>query len=199
MDDEDYVETQYSEAAKGEYRRRADEFVAALREHVELVSMRKGREREMPQYIDSTTTLENAAEAFNDAEFEWCGSFPLALASTGDDEDDLDDGEEPERPRNPVVTMVGRWDFRITDEDALIESGRAAYLDAWPDEDREDAETRVQSLVEAAAEVSHGGGPEALEAADGLEPERATFEFVLHDGGDDEEFEDDPFAIVRRS
>ncbi|MDO8145641.1 MULTISPECIES: hypothetical protein [unclassified Isoptericola] len=199
MDDEDYVETQYSEAAKDEYRRRADEFVAALREHVELVLTRKGREREIPEYFGSTTNLENAAEAFNDAEFEWCGSFPLALASTEDDDDDLDEEEEPERPLNPVVTMVGRWDFRVTDEDALIESGRAAYLDAWPDEDREDAEARVRSLVAAAAEVSHRGGPGALEMADGLEPERATFEFVLHEGGDDDEFDDDPFAIVHRS
>ncbi|WP_277210981.1 hypothetical protein [Isoptericola croceus] len=137
--------------------------------------------------------------AFNDAEFEWCGSFPLALVSTEED-DDLDDDEEPERPSTPVMTMVGRWDFQVTDEDALIEAGRVAYLEAWPDQEREDAELRVESLVAAASEVAHRGGPEALEAADGLTPVRAAFEFVLHDdGGDDEEFDDDPFGIVREA
>ncbi len=193
--DDEYVETQYTDASRDAYVRRAEELVAALWAHVDVVLSQKGLEREMPRYWESVTGLTDAASAFNEAEFDWCGSFPLPLVAP--DGVDEEESEEPGPGFGGVVTLLGRWDFRVTDEAALVEAGRSAYLRSWPDQEREDAELRVQSVIEAVAEASHAGEPTVLEAIDGLEPVRAAINFILHDGGDDEEFDEDPFAIAR--
>lgn len=50
-----------------------------------------------------------------------------------------------------MVVVVCRcpWDFRITDEVAVLAAGRAAYLRAWSDDTQEDAEIRVQQVGDA--------------------------------------------------
>jgi hypothetical protein len=193
-EDDEYVETQYTDAARDAYLRRADELVAALRAHVDVTLSRRGIEREMPRYFESVAALESAATAFNDAEFNWGGTTPLPLL-TPDYEEDEEDEQEP--ASGGIVSLLGRWDFRVTDEAALIQAGRSAHLHSWADRDREDAEFVVNSITRAASEVFDTGGPEALENTDGMEPVRAAFNFILHDGGDDEEFDEDPFAIAR--
>lgn len=161
-------------------------FLAALRAHVELTLAREGRQRELEAYFKSSGSLGEAARAFVDAEWDWCGSLPIPLAPPDGEEEDWDDEEEPE-PGGSFLSVVGRWDFRVTDETALVEAGRRAYLAAWPNDTPEDAAIRAHDPQSAAGEILHGDDVRALNEATGLEPLRSTIQYWTHDGQDDGE------------
>ena len=113
-----------------------------------------------------------------------------------DDEDDEDEGhDDDETEGGTVLTIVGRWDFLLADTDAFIAEGRSAYLKGWPDDTEEDAEHRIENAEDgrtADAPIRAVG----LEGAAGLQPIRSVTSFLVHDG-DDETFDEDPFAIAR--
>lgn len=198
MDEDQYRETQWTAEAKQAYERRAEDLVEALRAHVKANLTRSGRQKEFKAYFESGEALLDATREFNEAEFDWCGSFPLALRPDEDDDDDDEDEEwEDQDESGSILSVVGRWDFRITDEPAAIASGRNAYLRAWPDDINEDAEARVQLIGDAAAELMHADGLRGLEDADGMSLERNVTSFFVHEGEDDEAFNTDPFAITR--
>jgi hypothetical protein len=194
MDD---LETQWTVEARNAYAQRAEVLIAEIRRHVEATLQRQGRQAESQAYFQSVKRLGSAANAFNDAEFDWCGSFPLSLADV-DERDDWDEDDEAEDDEaKSVLSVLGRWDYRVTDAEALITAGRAAYLTAWPEDTEEDARIRVHDLVSAAAEITHAYGFSSLEETAGLESDRDITAFVMHDGEDDDAFHEDPFAIVR--
>lgn len=140
MDEDKLVDTQWTGTAKAAYARRAEDFMGALQKHVELTLGRQGRMRELADYAPSQLAVSEAANAFADAEFDWCGSVPLTLIPDDEDDEDWDDEhEESACGSNGVISVVGRWDYRVTDPDALVESGRRAFLNAWPDDTPDDA------------------------------------------------------------
>jgi len=193
--DEDEAETQWTAAAKSAYEARAEEFISALREHVRLTAERAGRQAEGAQYVPSVQHLVRAAAAFDDAEFDWCGSFPLGIASDEDeDEDDDEDATDAS-----VLTIVGRWDYEVVDFGALVAAGRAAYASVWPVDTAEDAAVAVPDAAAAAREIAHASGWSALERADGLEPIADRTLLILHDDDSADWLDDDgdPFAIAR--
>lgn len=196
MDEErDEVDTQWTDAAKASYERRTEEFIEAIRRHLALNLAREGRQKELLKYAPSQEALFQAARSFADAEFDWCGSFPLPLPSDDgwENDDDWDDDDSPSG--GSVLSVVGRWDYRITDEAALVTSARAAYLRAWPDDTDEDAEFRIRDAGSAAGELLHGDDLNALNSADGLQPHQFAVDVITHEGADD--FDEDPFGIVR--
>ncbi|GAA2027874.1 hypothetical protein GCM10009740_16940 [Terrabacter terrae] len=200
MDDDELQDTQWTDEAKVEYERRAVALIEALRSHVDATLALTGRQRELQPYFESADQVRSAARAFNDAEFDWCGSFPLALADDDEDDDDRwDDEEESEDAVNeqPMLTVFGRWDFRVIDASAAIAAGRSAYLRMWSDDTEEDASIRVKEVRDAAAEIMHADGLAGLESANGLRLARDATAFVLHEGESDEAFDEDPFAITR--
>ena len=95
-----------------------------------------------------------------------------------------------------VLTAVGRWDFHITDTDAVVAAGRAAYTKVWPDDTPEDAQERVQDPESAASAIVHADGWSALSSTSGLLLKRDVTQFITHDGLDDDEWEENPFRIV---
>jgi len=187
------IDTQWTADARNAYVQRAEVLIAEIRRHVEATLQRQGRQAERRAYFESVKRLESAANAFNDAEFDWCGSFPLALAEVDEDEDDeVDDGRV-----FGVLSVLNRSDYRITDVDAVIAAGRAAYLTAWPDDIEEDAQVRVQNVGSAAGEIMHANGLSGLDGTAGLEDYRDFTSVVVHDGEDDDDFHAAPFAIAR--
>jgi len=196
MDDEvDEVDTQWTDAARASYKRRTEEFVEAIRQHLALNLAREGRQKELLKYAPSQEALVQAARSFADAEFDWCGSFPLPLPADDEWEDDEDWDKDDSHSSGAVLSVVGRWDYRITDEDALITSARAAYLRTWPDDTDEDAEFRIRDAGSAAGELLHGDDLNALNSAEGLEAHQFAVDVITHEGTDD--FDVDPFGIVR--
>ena len=99
-------------------------------------------------------------------------------------------------PEGSVLTVVGRWDFHVTDREALLSAGRTAYRMNQPGAPADEALGRVRTAEEATHELLEAGGVDAVYDAAGVEPER-VFTFALtHDEDDDESFDADPFAIA---
>lgn len=193
MSEDEYRDIQWTAEAKQAHQRRADELVEALRVHLTANLERRGRQKEFGAYFESAEALMDATRAFNEAEFDWCGSFPLGLRPDEDEDEEWEDQEES----GSILSVVGRWDFRITDAAAVIAAGRCAYLSTWPDDTQEDAEHRVQQVSDAAMELTHGDGLNGLEEADELSLHRNVTGYFVHEGEDDEVFNADPFAITR--
>lgn len=190
MDDE-FEETQWTDAARERFAASAEELIDQIRRHVELTTGREGRQRELGPYFESADEVHEAVVAFTDAEFDWCGSTSVKVRRDDEwDDEDEDDGEET----GDILSVVGRWDFRVTDPDAFLAAGRRAYAKMWPDDTAEDAELRVQTPHNAVSELLHGRGLGRIEKAPGVEPVRFWTHSVLHDGSETDE--EDPFAIA---
>jgi hypothetical protein len=195
--DETSEDTLWSDAARERYVRCADDLIAALKAHVAMNVERTGRQRELEPYFASSEGLEKAAGSFNEAEFDWCGSFPLRLIDDEIDEiDDEDEADENPQPAS-VVSGLFRWDFAVTEEAAVIAAGRDAYRRAWPSDTDEDAELAVPDIERAAAEIIHLEGWSALEDTPGWERRAEWWTFVRHDGETEPGDDEDPFAIGR--
>lgn len=196
---EDFAETQWTQDALSAYRASAELLVQRLGEHVRLTSSRQGRQRETSAYFASAHQVQEALDAFAEAEFDWCGSFPVATSgSLQDDEDeDADEGPmgDPSLQDAPVVSVLGRWDYVVTDAAALMEHGRRAYLEAWPKDTADDSQVRVISVESAIREILHAAKLCDLEQVPGLEPAISTVELVRHAGTSEDEFLKDPFAV----
>ncbi|HMM95107.1 hypothetical protein [Phycicoccus sp.] len=199
MDDEadalDDGPDQWSPEARQVLLARADEVRTAVNHYVEALSTLEGRQAELPDLVDISDRLRSVAAAFDDAAFDLTGISPLGVDAWDDEEDEVED--EPDDASGPVLTVVGRWDYRVTDPDALMESGRRGYLAHWSDDTDEDAAFRVQDVVSAASEIIHGDAVHRLDETPGLEQVRFVTTLFTHDGEDDETFDDDPFAIAR--
>jgi hypothetical protein len=206
MSDEDVPETQWTRAAKEAYAARAEELFSALRQHVQLTLEQSGPEADWSRYRASSDELFHAASAFDDAEFDWCGSFPLMLDAEGLDEDDDDDesDDDEEEFTGEVVTLVGRWDYRVVDSAALLAAGREAHVrSAHGHADHghvadDDPEAAVPDAAAAAQEIAHADGWHTLEEAPGLDPIASTATVILHE--DDSapwlDGDEDPFDIA---
>jgi hypothetical protein len=246
--DEDLAELWTASAAEA-YRRQATELVAAVQHHLRLTLGREGQDVESQPYLDSCEDLRHAVEAFSEAEFDWCGSAPLALQDDWDEDEDededfevdddleedggeeyddleedggeeydqeydeeydegeesgdcegtdepTDDGHEADGNGTGVLSVLGRWDFNITDADALMAAGRQASRTERPDDADQDVDARIGDAGQAALELVHVGGMSALLEAPGLEHDRDITIAVVHEAEDQEAFEDDPFGVV---
>ena len=197
VEDEDSIDTQWTSGASAAYERRAAAFLELLQRHVTQTLSREGRQVEFRQYFASQAELRKAAIAFDNAEFDWCGSTPLGISAFEDlEENEGDEEDEVAAASDGVLTAVGRWDFYITDTDAVVAAGRAAYASLWPDDTLEDARERVQNPASAAGEIVHAGGWSALNSTSGLLLERDFTQFITHDRLLDDELEENPVRIV---
>lgn len=107
---------------------------------------------------------------FSDAEFAFTGSGGALglLHEYADDDEEEDDAADS----GPVagLSVLQRTDYRVTDEATVIEAGRSAYLEVWPDETAQDAANDVTTLGRALYQVAHAAGTwTVLDKADGLE------------------------------
>jgi hypothetical protein len=196
--DDDVVDTQWTSAALTAYRASAERLVQRLREHVHLTGQRQGRQRELAGYFASAEGLQQSVNGFAEAEFAWCGSSPVRTEESSEAVEEPEDGPvaDPSLVEAPVVSVLGRWDYLVTDAAALLEHGRAAYLQAWPDDTDDDALVRVVDVEDAVLETLHGRQLPELEAAAGLEPLWSTVELVRHAGTSEDDFLADPFGVL---
>src|SRR3954463_11210595 len=91
MNDESEAETQWTSSAKEAYAASVEQLIVTLREHAQLTLDRSGRQVEHEPYSSSAERLFRAAAAFDEAEFDWCGRFPLGLDADEFEEEDDDD------------------------------------------------------------------------------------------------------------
>ena len=164
--DQEHVNTQWTPQARADYGQRLQELHAALDAHAALVLDRTGRESEMKGYFESVDRLTRAAAGFDDAEFDLCGSSPFGI-ELDDDFEEEDEDEEAWEPA-AVLSAVGRWDLNIEDGDALIEAGRQARRQAYPDESDDERNEAVERPEQAAYEIAHARGWDAMVNAPGV-------------------------------
>lgn len=110
--------------------------------------------------------------AGSDAEesaFEELTEAQVAYFQAVDPWDEEDDEQEPP-PEGRTISVVRRGDYVVTDLDAVLASGRAAYLELWPDDSETDAADDVEGLGRALYQVAHAGGWDSLLELEGLSP-----------------------------
>ena len=199
--DEEHADTQWTSGARVAYRKRTEELIAALRAHLSHNLDRAGRQAELQPYFESAETLWQATKAFNDAEFDWCGSIPLALLDDDedwDDEDDEDEGhDDDETEGGTVLTIVGRWDFLLAGYRCVHRRGPQCLPQGVARRHRGGRRAPHRERGRRGHELMHRSELSGLEGAAGLQPIRSVTSFLVHDGDDDETFDEDPFAIAR--
>jgi hypothetical protein len=146
------AETQWTDEASRAYKARAEVLTQRLASHVRLTAARHGRQRELEAYIASAEQVQEALNAFAESEFDWCGSFPVRTSGSLDDDWDEDVDEGLPTDEAPVASVLGRWDYVVTDAAALMDGGRSAYLRTWPKDTVDDANVRVTSVESAMGE-----------------------------------------------
>lgn len=195
--DDEVVETQWTPGALTAYRASADHLVQRLLEHVRLTGERRGAQRELGEYFASAEALQEAVTAFAGAEFDWCGSFPVATEMLNDDEEPQDGVvADPALEEAPVVSVLGRWDYLVTDGAALVEHGRSAYRQTWPQDSDDDAAVQVVDIESAVRAIVHAAALPELDAAPGLQPLLSALELRRHAGTGMDDFIKDPFALL---
>jgi len=199
-DSDGAFDTLWTPEALTDYRRRGRDLIAALTAHIELTAQRAGRQRELPPYFTSAEEVQSAVNAFTEAEFAWCGSFPVRAGEQEEEEEEwgFDDGPvaDPSVAEAPVLSVLGRWDYVITDVEALLRHGREGYLTAWPQDTQDDADLRVQDSESAVREILHGPPLLVLDEAPGLQPTMSFVEVVRHDRQDEDAVLADPFGVL---
>lgn len=177
-DDED---TRWTDAARERFAARTEEFAAAVRRHGDVVLALSARQADVPALFAANDALAAAADAFGAAQFDLTGTFP-SFELPDDEEDDEDDDAFPDAVAG--LLLVHRADYAVTDAEAVLAAGRAAYRQVWPTDTDEDAAVSVRSLDRAVHELQHAGGLSALDDVPGLE-EAGSVTWVLDAADDD--------------
>lgn len=145
----------------------ATELAAAVVAHAEAVATATSR-ADIQQVFAAGEDLLPAVLAYADAQFAYTGNgFPFGVLHEFDD-DDEDDDEEVEQEPTAGVTVLQRRDYRVTDEAAVLEAGRRAYLRVWPDDNDAAAAADVTHLGRALYQLAHADGWHSLDQVEGL-------------------------------
>ena len=144
MDDELDDFTPWTPDGAERVRAAASALIEALTAHAEAVASATS-DADIVQVFEANERLLPLAVDYSDAQFDYTGNFgPFgALHALDDDEVDdeddesrvaADDGPDTHGPATGI-TVLERRDYAVLDEDAVIEAGRRAYRELWPDDD----------------------------------------------------------------
>jgi hypothetical protein len=70
--------------------------------------------------------------------------------------------------------VLYRADYRVTDEAAVVEAGRVAYRELWPEDTEQDAQDDVTNIGRALYQIQHKDDLSKLHEVQGLEPAGTT-------------------------
>lgn len=187
---EDDDDVQWTDHARDQFRAATVALVGVIQEHSRVLLAMTGRQADYPVLFESGDRLAEAAEAFADAQFELSGTWPSF--EVDDEDDDEGDADEDEQDPPARISVLHRADYRVVDPVALMEAGRQAYRQAWPDNTDEDATEDVSHLGRALYQVMHAGGLAALGHTPGLSAGGSQTWFVEADELLDECTDRDP-------
>jgi hypothetical protein len=143
------------------------QLAAAILAHADTVAAATSH-AEMQEVFAAGDGLLPAVLAYADAQFDYTGTgFPFGVlhqVAEHDDDDDDDDDDEA----TAGVTVLQRRDYRVTDEAAVLDAGRRAYLRVWPEDDDAAAAADVTHLGRALYQLAHADGWHSLDQVEGL-------------------------------
>ena len=175
MDIEEWEAGLWTDQRRAAFAQAAEEAIETLRLHVATVTAATG-EGDQLRILGSGETVEEAFVALGRAESDLtAASSPFsALVQNEDWDDDDEEDEEPdpldESAQFNQLSVLIRRDYRLTSESAVLDAGRAAYAQVWPDDSAEAAAEDVSHLGRAIYQITHAGGFEALDDVQGLDP-----------------------------
>jgi hypothetical protein len=143
-DMDDQRDQLFSEASRRALAEASRQLTQRLQAHTEALLAMTGGPDDQTTLDEHNVALEELVEGWNEAVFEHTGTTPLLLEVDLEDEDE-DDSAESEQ----VISVVSRFDLRISDPDALVAAGRAAQ-ERQPAEEDEIGERETVETVEHA-------------------------------------------------
>lgn len=171
---------QWSEETRQRFAAAVETLAEAVRLHGAAVLGTTGRQAEVPGLFTAGDDLARAASAYTEAQLDFTGTTPrFGVDEPWDDDED----EDPFPDAVGAVLVVRRADYAVTDFDAVLSAGRAAYRRVWPDDTDEDAVADVTGLDRALHQIEHAAGVAALDDVPGLE-EMSSSTWIL-DPADD--------------
>ncbi len=186
----DDFDPQWSEQSRARYLAGIDGLVEELRRHARLVA---GLDEEhfhhdpdtRRTFLTSQDLLDRALGRAAAAEDDWIGtsSLPFVDLDADEDPDSLDELDELDgdlEGAGEIVSLVGRWDLEILDEQAFVEAGRAAYVRLHSLSDPTLAEANVTDPLQAAAVLLESPTFPELEVDGASAPLGAFWTYVQH-------------------
>lgn len=186
----DDFDPQWSEQSRARYLAGVDDLVEELRRHARLVA---GLDQEhfhhdpdtRRTFLTSQDLLDRALGRAAAAEADWIGTTSLPFVELEAEEDldsldELDDLEDDLEGAGEIVSLVGRWDLEILDEQAFLEAGRAAYARLHSLADPSLAEANVTDPLQAAAALLESPAFPELEVDGASAPLGAFWTYVQH-------------------
>ncbi|MFC6153572.1 hypothetical protein [Nocardioides yefusunii] len=128
---------------------------------------------------------------------EGCGCDGCGCGA--DDADAVETAEVSDEATEAVVSVFQRHDYAITDPEALMAAGRAAYLKTSPEATTEQAEAEVNDVDLALLHLAHTDGWNNLWQLEGLRAVGGVTGVVEQDeplSGDSEEWADEVLGGV---
>ena len=208
---------QWTDEARESFRVAAAELVESIRRHSAALLEMTGTDADTEAITEAGEQLEAAATAYADKQFEFTGTVPPLGLDEEDGysyDDDLDDYEdedeeyeeyedenaeaEPEAESTEAgeptakLTVLHRVDYVVTDETAVLQAGKEAYVESDEGEEPVDLAGALQHLQQA-------GGIDALADTPGLVSAGATTWLLeatdLLDEREPDEWPASPFAL----
>ena len=166
MDTEE--DTQWTAESRRRFAVEVEALVDAVRRHGAEILARTGRQADIPVIFRAGADLARAARSYSDAQFDLTGTMPTFEPDL-EDEDEEEDEEDVFADAGARVLLLHQAEYAVTDPDAVLAAGRAAYRRVWPDDTEEDAIVDVSSVGRAVYQLQHAGGLSALDLVPGLE------------------------------
>ncbi len=171
-----------------------DELTDALETHLHAVLARGSDADSSVQ--SAYTALRQAAERYDDLLFDLRDEVTPWEFPEGPDTD-LQYEDSDAAPG--VVGVLVRRDYEIDDTDGLLEAGRQAYGELFPDDPRESAVADVSHPGRALYQLLHAFGVDGLDERSedaGLQPRGGTVWVQALGPGDDETLNQHPFGVA---
>jgi hypothetical protein len=164
-DDDDF--TPWTPQGAARLRAAAAELAVAVLAHADAVATVTSGSDVQEVFVASEELLP-AVLAYADAQSDYTGTgFPFGVLHQFADDENHDDDEGEEFP-TAGVTVLQRRDYRVTNEAAVMDAGRRAYLCLWPDDNDAAAAADVTHLGRALYQLAHADGWHSLDQIDGL-------------------------------
>ncbi|KAA1424883.1 hypothetical protein FE697_002960 [Mumia zhuanghuii] len=192
----------WTDEAKDSFVRAAEALTSALRTHTVAVAA-AGSDADVATISAAKDALAVALEAYDEAQYDYSGTFPPFAIIEEDVDDEHDHAHDDDSDAAPLldeaitgVTILQRTDYRITDPQAVLAAGIVAQR-AAPDE----IEGPVNDLGAALYALAHGSGPggwSRLGDTSGVDPVAQVTLAVANEGllpGDPDEWPEDSLSV----
>jgi len=187
--DDEYEDTQWTDAARQRLLATSATLKAAIDDHVVDLCALAGKREDTPAVFAANDALIAALRSYNEAIFDLTGTSAVPLYE--DDDDDEDEDDAPLASEGTLrLSVEARFDFIVRDEDRFLTYVRERWVTEGVDED--DVEDHVGTAVGCLCELFQMDGWKTsayaeygLEAAgegwNGGEIEKTLFEMTLEE------------------